>query len=144
MRHRQRIHADSAPRPTSDFGRRLCEERARLGFSQHDFAEIGGVKRTAQYLYEKGVRSPDANYLAKIFDAGADVGYLISGQPTPTKPIGAVVAIAEALAAYRAVDAFVDTLGESASPLQRERLFVAFCGNRLGRALETDIGDPLP
>lgn len=64
-------------------GDRLKEERVRLGFNQADFAALGGVAKTSQFNYEKGDRSPDAEYLARILDAGADVLYVISGARTP-------------------------------------------------------------
>lgn len=60
-------------------GDRLKEERQRLGFSQADFAALAGVAKTSQFNYEKGDRSPDAEYLAKVLEAGADVLYIISG-----------------------------------------------------------------
>jgi len=60
--------------------RRLREEREKLGFSQEKFGMAGGVKKLAQINYEKGVRSPDANYLAAVARAGADVCYILTGQ----------------------------------------------------------------
>ena len=64
----------------NNFGARLAFERKRLGFSrQEDFAAIGGVKKRAQANYEGGSRFPDASYLQKITEAGADIQYLITG-----------------------------------------------------------------
>lgn len=63
-------------------GDRLKEERQRLGFSQADFAALAGVAKTSQFNYEKGDRSPDAEYLAKVLTVGADVLYIISGART--------------------------------------------------------------
>jgi transcriptional regulator with XRE-family HTH domain len=60
-------------------GDRLKEERQRLGYNQADFAALAGVAKTSQFNYEKGDRSPDAEYLAKALEAGADVLYIISG-----------------------------------------------------------------
>lgn len=64
----------------NNFCDRLREERERLGYNQADFGEVGGVKKLAQFNYEKGERSPDADYLAKIAVIGVDVVYLITGQ----------------------------------------------------------------
>lgn len=64
----------------NNFCDRLREERERLGYNQADFGEVGGVKKLAQFNYEKGERSPDADYLAKIAAIGVDVVYLITGQ----------------------------------------------------------------
>lgn len=62
-----------------DFGRRLREERERLGLSQEAFGAIGGVKKLAQLKYEKGERAPDANYLAAIKKRGVDISFLLTG-----------------------------------------------------------------
>ncbi len=64
----------------SNFCERLREERERLGYNQADFGEIGGVKKLAQFNYEKGERSPDAVYLGKIAVIGVDIVYLLTGQ----------------------------------------------------------------
>lgn len=64
----------------SNFCERLREERERLGYNQADFGEVGGVKKLAQFNYEKGERAPDAEYLGKIAGIGADVVYLLTGQ----------------------------------------------------------------
>ncbi|AXF86424.1 hypothetical protein DTO96_102178 [Ephemeroptericola cinctiostellae] len=60
-------------------GERITEERDRLGFNQEDFGLIGGVKKNAQFQYEKDKRSPSAEYLAGIANAGADVAYILTG-----------------------------------------------------------------
>lgn len=61
-------------------GSRLKEERKSLGYDQAQFGELGGVNRGSQSRYERDERSPDADYLAAIADAGADVCYIITGQ----------------------------------------------------------------
>lgn len=42
--------------------------------------QMGGVRRLAQGNYEKGERLPDAAYLTAIAEAGADVGFILTGQ----------------------------------------------------------------
>ncbi|MCA6969211.1 helix-turn-helix domain-containing protein [Pectobacterium carotovorum] len=61
-----------------DIGERLREERERLNLSQLALGEIGGVKKLAQLKYEKGDRSPDADYLNAIAKVGIDIQYVIT------------------------------------------------------------------
>jgi transcriptional regulator with XRE-family HTH domain len=61
------------------FGDRLREERQRFGLNQIDFGEWGGVTKSAQLNYEKGERSPDADYLMALMARGVDVHYLLTG-----------------------------------------------------------------
>jgi transcriptional regulator with XRE-family HTH domain len=68
----------------SNFFERLREERERLGMNQTEMGVIGGVRKEAQSNYETGKRSPDAEYLARIAEAGADVGYILTGTRTPS------------------------------------------------------------
>lgn len=65
---------------SSEIGLRLKEERARLGYSQSDFAEKGGVGRTSQVKYEAGERVPDGNYLKKVSELGVDILYVVTGK----------------------------------------------------------------
>lgn len=66
-----------------NIGERLREERVRLGFNQADFAAIAGVAKTSQFNYEKGDRSPDAEYLAAVAQRGVDILYVVTGMATP-------------------------------------------------------------
>lgn len=63
-----------------NIGTRLRAERERLGKNQDDFAAIAGIGKRALIHYEKNERSPDANLLAAIAAAGADVLYILTGQ----------------------------------------------------------------
>jgi transcriptional regulator with XRE-family HTH domain len=62
-----------------EFGRRLREERERIGLTQAEFAVLAGVKRVAQYLYERGERAPTIDYLHLAAEGGVDIVYLLSG-----------------------------------------------------------------
>lgn len=62
------------------FGARLREERVRLKLSQTEFANLAGVQRMAQGLYESGSRTPSIGYLCAAVGAGADLNYLIHGR----------------------------------------------------------------
>ncbi|MBA1289162.1 helix-turn-helix domain-containing protein [Pseudomonas japonica] len=85
-----------------NIGDRLKEERLRLGFNQADFAALAGVAKTSQFNYEKGDRSPDAEYLARVLEAGADILYVVSGSRAPTSS-GLSDAEALLVKRYRAV-----------------------------------------
>lgn len=61
------------------FGLRLKEERKRLGLSQTELAQIGGVGRLAQSQYESEATAPTTRYLSAIGVAGIDLFYLVSG-----------------------------------------------------------------
>lgn len=63
----------------TDFGKRLKEERERLGFSQAKFGEACGVGRTAQFNYERGEREPSWSYMEAAERLGVDTLYVISG-----------------------------------------------------------------
>lgn len=58
---------------------RLREERLRLDLVQPELADLGGVGKQSQINYESGKRQPDADYLARIAAAGADVNYILTG-----------------------------------------------------------------
>lgn len=62
-----------------ELGKRLKEERERLGLTQGELAEACGVGKTAQYTYEKGTREPSFSYLEAAEKLGMDVGYVMSG-----------------------------------------------------------------
>lgn len=55
-------------------------ERKRLGLSQTDLAEVGGVRKQAQMHYETGLRSPQAEYLQRIAACGVNTSYVLTGQ----------------------------------------------------------------
>lgn len=57
-------------------GQRIREERERLGLKQDQL----GVAPKTQRFYESGERSPDAEYLGRFAEAGADVLYVLTGQ----------------------------------------------------------------
>lgn len=61
------------------FGRRLKQERLRLGKSQLEFAQAGGVGRLSQIQYENETTAPTTRYLSKIADIQADLSFLVLG-----------------------------------------------------------------
>jgi transcriptional regulator with XRE-family HTH domain len=75
-------------------GGRLQSERKRLGLNQSAIGMVGKVTKKTQMLYESGERSPDAQYLSAIAQAGVDVLYVLTGR------VGALSAEEETLVSY--------------------------------------------
>lgn len=77
-------------------GERIREERLRLGLTQDQL----GVAPKTQRFYESGDRCPDAEYLRRFAEAGADILYIVTGRA------GGVLSPDESalLAGYRAMD----------------------------------------
>lgn len=67
-------------RATSEqFGRRLREERKRLGLTQASLASDVGISTPTQVGYELGIRSPDVHYLTVVEQLGVDERYIRTG-----------------------------------------------------------------
>lgn len=129
---------DSEPIPSvnpQQFGARLREERLRLGLTQAEMAEIGGVKRTSQHIYESDIRVPDLNYLMRTRDAGADLGYLVLGVRQPTQGEGVMTISHSALSnIYRVVDEVCVDVDGGLLPLEsRLRVFQLLCASMKGQ-----------
>ena len=109
-----------------DFGRRLKIERERLGLTQPVFAELGGVKRATQHLYEQAATAPDVDYLLRLDKAGVDVIFLLFGEPRRGIGSANVSVSPEVLSQiFRAVDDFAtDESGNALSPSVREKFFL--------------------
>lgn len=110
------------------FGARLQDERLRLGLTQTEMAEIGGVKRTTQHIYESDIRVPDLNYLGRVRDAGADLRYLVLGV---RQDAGAITFTPSSLTSmYRVVDEIcVDSDGKLLPLETRVRVFQVLCAS---------------
>ena len=61
-------------------GKRLCEERERLGLSQPAFAAVAGTTKQTLFSWETGKTAPDGFQLAALATTGADVLYILTGQ----------------------------------------------------------------
>lgn len=61
-------------------GKRILDERQRLGLSLTEFAKRLGVHRNTQARYESGERSPDSNYLDNLQKIGVNIPYVITGR----------------------------------------------------------------
>jgi len=86
-----------------NFGDRLREERTRLGLNQGELATVAEVSKTTQFNYEKGERSPDAPYLAKVAAAGVDVLYVLTGCRAMPSEAGLSADESEVLNHYRSM-----------------------------------------
>lgn len=60
-------------------GKRLKEERDRLGLTQPLFAEAASAKKRTLIDWEKGVSSPTAVQLSALAAIGVDVMYVLLG-----------------------------------------------------------------
>lgn len=110
-------------RDQMSFGSRLRQERDRLGLTQQKFAELGGVKRVSQHLYEQDVRVPNMTYLMQLKEGGVDVWFLINGARLTTSMSGAL-SRSVYVSAFRAIDELArDGDGHSLPLAERERLF---------------------
>ena len=113
------------------FGQRLRAERDRLGFGQAEFAELGGVKRTTQHIYEHDIRVPDLNYLERIKASGADIAFLVLGERLPLNREDLLTVSYSTLSnIFRVVDEFcVDAHGKPLDLESRLRCFQLLCAS---------------
>ena len=65
-------------------GLRLRKERQRLGLSQNELGNRGGVEANAQGRYENGIRAPNATYFMAVADLGIDLLFVLTGVKTVT------------------------------------------------------------
>jgi len=62
------------------FGRRLAEERKRLGMKQAEFVRLVGTDVPKQSLYENDRRELRADYIARLAEIGVDIAYVVTGE----------------------------------------------------------------
>jgi transcriptional regulator with XRE-family HTH domain len=75
---RLRVKEDSSKQMS--FGKRLAEERKRLGLKQAEFANLVGTDVPKQSLYENDRRELRADYLARLAEADIDILYILTGR----------------------------------------------------------------
>ncbi|MBD9478533.1 helix-turn-helix transcriptional regulator [Pseudoxanthomonas sp. PXM02] len=63
-----------------ELGKRLKEERQRLGLTQQAMAEACDSSKRAQLNYESGDQVPGGMYLAAAADLGVDVVFVLTGR----------------------------------------------------------------
>lgn len=126
------------------FARRLKEERERLSLSQEAFAQLGGVKRVSQYLYEQEERFPDVKYLEALSVSGVDVRYLVLGERSVVREVGSRLEFPTQLLSdiYRVVDEFArNEMGEPLPLEERLRLFHFLCAALSGTTEQHDANE---
>lgn len=69
----------SPPLSLPSFPDRLRIERRRLKLTQEQFAALGGVSKTAQYMYEAGRNWPTCEYLETLCRNGVDGAFIATG-----------------------------------------------------------------
>lgn len=121
-------------------GNRLHRERCRLGLSAAAFAVLGGVDAAVQESFEKGVRHPDAAYLATMAVIGIDVLYVVTGMPTCTEDLSVSRDEVTLLRAYRTTD----DAGKKAANAALQAIAQAFPGNMVVPAVRGEPSAPAP
>lgn len=103
-------------------GQRIKEERERLGLSQEAFAQIGGVSKRSQIMYEQDKTEAGAGYCALIAQSGVDMNYILTGvrvlpltAQAPARAAAGTVVPPESLVRKREmIKAMVDQLDDEA------------------------------
>lgn len=124
------------------FATRLRAERGRLKLTQQQFAELGGVKRLSQHLYEQDVRVPDVNYLLRLQKHDVDVAFLVFGKPAILTGLESGPPLELLISAFRAVDEFArDVFGQPLPLPERERFFHFLCMTLLSQEPAGETSD---
>jgi len=121
-------------------GRRLREERERLGLNQDQFAALANTGRMTVYRYEQGSHLPTLAFLGLVSPAGVDVDYVLNGKRAVV-PLG----VDDAALLGRAM-AVIDDLLEKhrfqPSEELRGRLVLQVLRDALGSARERKVLAP--
>lgn len=75
------LHSSTDEVKKTAIAERIVAERLRLGMTQAQLADAGGVSKRSQISYEQD-RHPAADYLSAVAEAGVDVLYVLTGQTT--------------------------------------------------------------
>ncbi len=67
-------------------GKRLRDERERIGLSQPALAAVAGKTKQTLFSWETGKTAPDGFQLAALATTGADVLYILTGQRSQPVP----------------------------------------------------------
>ena len=70
------------------FGKRLAEERKRLGMKQAEFAAMVGTDVPKQSLYENDRRELRGDLLARLAANGVDIHYVLTAERCEGAPLG--------------------------------------------------------
>ena len=115
-------------------GRRLREERERLGLNQDQFAALADTGRMTVYRYELGAHLPTLAFLGLVSPAGVDVDYVLKGKRAVV-PLG-VDDAALLGRAMTVIDDLLDKHNFQPSEELRGRLVLQVLRDALGGARE--------
>lgn len=105
-------------------GRRLRQERERLGLTQTDLAEIAGVRRITVYQYEKGDRRASLDFLLSVEHVGVSFEYILRGERPKSVEITRYIDAQVASELFDLVDRYaVDKKGRALHRDSRQTLF---------------------
>lgn len=126
---------------TDSFGARLRFERLRRNLTQEQFAQLGGVGRVSQHLYEQDARAPDTNYLLRLASHGVDAAGLLDPRRIHTQGL----AEETILQAFLTVDEIARDERGNALPVderakQFQNLLRALSGSRAVVTPVTEMG----
>jgi transcriptional regulator with XRE-family HTH domain len=140
--YRTRPQVAKRKSPGTTFGQRLREERERLKLRQEDFAELGGVKRVTQHLYELSERFPDVRYLEALIGHGVDVQYLILGRRLSPSAASVQVSGEVLDEIYRAVEEFARDAKGNPMPIETKLQLFRFLRAALEGASNVNCSRP--
>lgn len=87
------------------FGTRMRERRESLGLKQCELGELLGITGSAIGNYEKGVSSPKADILYRVFDVlKCDANYLFQDEMQELRDNSFSITEVETIKKYRALD----------------------------------------
>ncbi|ATS50780.1 XRE family transcriptional regulator [Xanthomonas citri pv. fuscans CFBP 6996] len=121
-------------------GKRLKEERKRLGLTQEEMAVQLGLTRYAQLNFEKDINLPGGAYLLAALDRGVDVMYVLSGHPAQLDPADRLLLSAFKDAspdARNAVLAALGLLADASSSKTGSGPVVSFNNSEIGSVIST-------
>ncbi|MEA9577285.1 helix-turn-helix domain-containing protein [Xanthomonas campestris] len=121
-------------------GKRLKEERKRLGLTQEEMAVQLGLTRYAQLNFEKDVNLPGGAYLLAALDRGVDVMYVLSGHRAQLDPADKLLLSAfkcASTAARNAVLAELGLLTDGSSSKTGASPVVSFNNSEIGSVIST-------
>lgn len=115
---------------TEQVAARLRSAREQMGLNQTDFAELGGVKRSSQILYEGVDRYPDTLYFQTLQENHLDTDSILC----TTRAIGPID-----LAPIVLQRIFMASAGIKNPNDPRVELFQNLCAACVGRSDPTDV-----
>ncbi|MCC5043170.1 MULTISPECIES: helix-turn-helix domain-containing protein [Xanthomonas] len=121
-------------------GKRLKEERKRLGLTQEEMAVQLGLTRYAQLNFEKDVNLPGGAYLLAALDRGVDVMYVLSGHRAQLDPADKLLLSAFKCASPAVRNAVLAALGlltDGSSLKTGGSPVVSFNNNEIGSVIST-------